>query len=281
MIIIEDPLELAAVLKKYKRENKKSGLVPTMGALHEGHASLFQISSVENELTIASIFVNPIQFNNPSDLKKYPRTLEKDLEVLKKSGCDVVFTPSENYMYPEKPLLNINFGRLEEVMEGKFRPGHFNGVAIVVAKLFNLIQPDNAYFGQKDLQQFLVIRQMVKDLSFPLHVKACPIIREADGLAMSSRNMRLSPEKRKIAPKIKEALDLGTKLIAQYPPETIKEMVRSFVASVPELELEYFEIADSETLVPISNVKQHKGIALCIAAHLDGVRLIDNLLLIS
>jgi pantoate--beta-alanine ligase len=252
-----------------------------MGALHEGHASLFQISSAENELTIASIFVNPIQFNNLSDLKKYPRTLEKDMKILEKSGCDVVFTPSEDHMYPEKPVLNIKFGNLEEVMEGEFRPGHFNGVAIVVAKLFNLVQPDNAYFGQKDLQQFLIIRQMVKDLSFPINVKACPIIREADGLAMSSRNMRLSPEKRKVAPKIKEALDLGEKLIAQYPPEIIKEKVRSFVASVPELELEYFEIVDSETLMPLVSVKQHKGIALCISVHLDGVRLIDNLLLIS
>jgi pantoate--beta-alanine ligase len=281
MTIIEDPASLSAFLKKYKAEHKKTGLVPTMGALHAGHASLFQIASAENDLTIGSIFVNPIQFNNPSDLEKYPRTLEKDLEILEKAGCDLVFTPSKELMYPGKPVINMHFGHLEQVMEAKFRPGHFNGVAIVVAKLFNMVQPDNAYFGQKDLQQFLVISQMVRDLSFQINLKACPVIREADGLAMSSRNVRLSPEKRKIAPKIKEALDLGAKLISQDPPETVKEKVRIFVEAVPDLELDYFEIADSETLGPVLNVKEHKGIALCIAAHLDGVRLIDNLLLIS
>jgi pantoate--beta-alanine ligase len=281
MTIIEDPLKLISLLKKYKTKHKKMGLVPTMGALHEGHASLFQISAAENDITIASIFVNPIQFNNPVDLEKYPRTLDKDIEILEKAGCNVLFAPSQEVMYPSRPLIKVDFGSLEEIMEGKFRPGHFNGVAIIVAKLFNIVQPDNAYFGQKDLQQYLVIRQMVKDLSFQISIKACPIIREADGLAMSSRNMRLGTETRKIAPKIKEALDLGTKLLLQYPPTLVKEKVKDFVANVSELELEYFEIADSETLAPVNNVKEHKGIALCIAAHLDGVRLIDNILLIS
>jgi pantoate--beta-alanine ligase len=281
MTIIEDPSALISLLKKDKANHKKTGLVPTMGALHQGHASLFKISAAENDVTIATIFVNPIQFNNPADLEKYPRTPDKDLEIMEKAGCNIVFMPSQETMYPSKPIISINFGRLEEVMEGKFRPGHFNGVAIVVAKLFNIVQPDNAYFGQKDLQQYLVIRQMVKDLSFRINVKACPIIREADGLAMSSRNMRLSGEMRKIAPKIKEALDLGTKLLSQYSPDMVKEKVKSFISKVPELSLEYFEIADSETLVPVTNVKEHKGIALCTAAHLEGVRLIDNILLIS
>ncbi|HXA00576.1 MAG TPA: pantoate--beta-alanine ligase [Cytophagaceae bacterium] len=281
MIIIEDPSQLISLLKKHKADNKKTGLVPTMGALHQGHASLFQISATENDVTIATIFVNPIQFNNPADLEKYPRTLDKDIEIMEKAGCDMVFTPSREIMYPSVPVININFGRLEEVMEGKFRPGHFNGVAIVVAKIFNMVQPDNAYFGQKDLQQYLVIRQMVKDLSFQINIKACPVIREADGLAMSSRNMRLNIEMRKKAPKIKEALDLGAKLIAQHSPATVKEKVKEFISNVPELDLEYFEIADSETLAPVNNVKEHKGIALCIAAHLDEVRLIDNILLIS
>jgi pantoate--beta-alanine ligase len=281
MTIIEDPSELIFLLKKHKANHKKMGLIPTMGALHEGHASIFQISAFENDLTIASIFVNPIQFNKPEDLEKYPRTLNKDLEILEKSGCNIVFTPSQELMYLSPPLININFGKLEAVMEGKFRPGHFNGVAIVVAKLFNIVQPDNAYFGQKDLQQYLVIKQMVKDLSFQTTIKCCPIIRESDGLAMSSRNRRLSENARRIAPKIKEALDLGTKLIAELSPASVKEKVKEFIANVPELELEYFEIADSETLVPVSYVKEHKGIALCIAANLDEVRLIDNILLIS
>jgi pantoate--beta-alanine ligase len=281
MIIIEDPSNLISLLKKQKADHKKIGFVPTMGALHQGHASLFQISAAENDLTVASIFVNPIQFNNAADLEKYPRTLDKDLEILEKAGCNIVFSPSQETMYPSNPLININFGSLEKVMEGKFRPGHFNGVAIVVAKLFNMVQPDNAYFGQKDLQQYMIIKQMVKDLSFQVNIRACPIIRENDGLAMSSRNMRLSKEARQIAPKIKEALDLASGFISQLSPAEIKEKVKDFISKVPEIELEYFEIADSETLAPVINVKEHKGIALCIAAHLDRVRLIDNILLFS
>jgi pantoate--beta-alanine ligase len=281
MKIIEDPSELISLMKEYEADRKKTGFVPTMGALHQGHASLFKISAAENDVTIASIFVNPIQFNNPVDLAKYPRSLDKDLKIMEEAGCNIVFTPSREAMYPSKPVINVHFGRLEEVMEGKFRPGHFSGVAIVVAKLFNLVCPANAYFGQKDLQQCLVIKQMVRDLSFQINIKTCPIIRESDGLAMSSRNMRLSAKARKIAPQIKEALDLGSTLIPHYSPDTVKEKVKDFISRMPELSLEYFEIADSETLAPVNNVKEHKGIALCIAAYLDEVRLIDNLLLIS
>jgi pantoate--beta-alanine ligase len=281
MHIFEQPSDIIDFIKAKRLSIKKIGLVPTMGALHEGHMSLFRFSKNDNDVTIGSIFVNPIQFNNLSDLEKYPRPLEKDLKMLENIGCDAIFIPSAETMYPSKPVLNLNFGILEHVMEGKFRPGHFNGVGIVVSKLFNIIDPDHAYFGQKDLQQFLVIQQMVKDLSFRIKLTACPIVREADGLAMSSRNIRLSNEKRKVASKLKESLDLAASLIDSQPVELIQHKVMEFIAAYPDFKLEYFEIADYETLAHVKDVKEHKGIALCIAAHLDGVRLMDNFLLIS
>jgi pantoate--beta-alanine ligase len=281
MQVFEQPSSISQFIRAKRLESKKIGLVPTMGALHQGHMSLFELSKKQNDVTIGSIFVNPIQFTNLSDLEKYPRPLEKDLEMLEKIGCDAVFIPSAEAMYPSKPVLNINFGFMEQVMEGKFRPGHFNGVAIVVSKLFHIIDPDHAYFGQKDLQQFLIIQQMVRDLSFQIKLTPCPIVREADGLAMSSRNVRLSPEKRKVAGKLKESLDLAASMIYSQPQALIHQKVREFISKYPEFSLEYFEIADYETLAHVKDVKEHKGIALCIAAHLDGVRLIDNFLLIS
>jgi pantoate--beta-alanine ligase len=281
MQVFEQPAGLLDFLHEHRKNSRKIGLVPTMGALHEGHLSLFERSGKENDVTVGSIFVNPIQFNNPADLEKYPKPLEKDLKMLENIGCDAVFMPSVQLMYPSRPIININFGAMEHVMEGKFRAGHFNGVAIVVAKLFHIIQPDRAYFGQKDLQQYLIIQQMVRDLSFRIELTACPIIRETDGLAMSSRNIRLSNEKRKVAGKLKASLDLAASLVFNSPLALIKEKVAQFLSQYPDISLEYFEIADNETLAEVKDVKAHKGIALCIAAHLDGVRLIDNLLLIS
>jgi pantoate--beta-alanine ligase len=251
-----------------------------MGALHEGHLSLIRNSTNDNKTTIASIFVNPIQFNNANDLAKYPRTLEKDMEMLESVGCDAVFAPEESEMYHTKPVVKMDFGTLEEVMEGAFRPGHFSGVGVVVAKLFNIIQPDHAYFGQKDLQQFLVIQQMVKDLSFPLTLHCCPIIREADGLAMSSRNVRLTPQNRPVAAKIYESLCIAESLINKGEPiEIVKKEVSIFLSRFKELQPEYFEIADGLTLAPVKELKQHTKIALCAAVFLDGVRLIDNLVI--
>ncbi len=255
------------------------GLVPTMGALHKGHLSLISASKKDNKITIASVFVNPIQFNNLKDLEKYPRNLEKDMEMLEKEGCDAVFAPSEQDMYQSKPVVKMEFGNLEKVMEGAFRPGHFSGVGVVVAKLFNIIQPNHAYFGQKDLQQFLVIQQMVNDLSFPVQLHACPIIREPDGLAMSSRNTRLSKENRPVAAKIYEALLLGEKTLREKGVEETKQAVASFLAQHKELQPEYFEIADGTSLDPVKDFSSHKKIALCTAVFLDGVRLIDNLVI--
>jgi pantoate--beta-alanine ligase len=262
-----------------QKEGLSVGLVPTMGALHQGHISLVKKAVIENQVAVVSIFVNPIQFNNTTDLTHYPRTLDADLALLGKAGCKVVFAPSEEEMYADKPMLSIHFGLLEQVMEGAFRPGHFSGVGVVVAKLFAIIQPTNAYFGQKDLQQFLVIQQLVKDLSFPVTLHRCAIVREEDGLAMSSRNTRLTKKNRPLAAKIFESLQLAERLLPEKGIDFTKEEVRAFLAQQKELTLEYFEIADGNTLVSQIEYKVGKITALCIVVYLDGVRLIDNVLL--
>lgn len=253
------------------------GFVPTMGALHNGHMALVRRSKGENALTVCSIFVNPTQFNNPDDLKKYPRTLEDDCRMLEKEGCDVVFAPSAEEMYPSLPNLKIDFGSLETIMEGKFRPGHFNGVGIVVAKLFNIIKPTQAYFGQKDIQQVAVIHRLINDLSFDVKLVVCETIRENDGLAMSSRNRRLSPSDRDLAPLIYRSLILGKERLIQGDTALeVKNKISEFYKEYPAFELEYFEIADFETLGSISQLNPKRKTAIILAAHLGGVRLIDN-----
>lgn len=279
MEIIKEPSELLKYIKRRKPEFKSIGFVPTMGALHQGHISLIECSKKENDFTICSIFVNPIQFNNAQDFILYPKNQEEDFKMLENAGCDLLFMPSADSMYTEEPRIKIDFGSLELVMEGKFRPGHFNGVAIVVAKLFHIVQPDISYFGQKDLQQYLIIKQMVKDLSFPIELRSCPVIREKDGLAMSSRNQRLTPKGRPIAAKLNESLLLAARLLENSTVESTKAKIRDFYKNIKEIKLEYFEITDSETLMPIKDVKEHKGIAICVAAYIDGVRLIDNILI--
>lgn len=265
-------------LKTQQKAGKTVGFVPTMGALHTGHISLIESSKKENDLTVCSIFVNPTQFNNPEDLKKYPRTLEKDCEMLEAAQCDVVFAPSAEEMYPALPKLKFDFGTLETVMEGKFRPGHFNGVGIVVSKLFHIVKPDKAYFGLKDLQQVAVIRQMVSDLSFDLEIIPCPTLREADGLAMSSRNTRLSAEARGLAPHIHKALTLAKgKLQSGESSANAQDFAAEYFRNYPGFELEYFEIADFDTLEPVTQANASGKTAICIAAFLGGVRLIDNI----
>jgi pantoate--beta-alanine ligase len=253
-----------------------------MGALHAGHISLIERARQENDRTICSIFVNPTQFNNPGDLQQYPRTLEADRLLLEKAGCDAVFAPSNEVMYHQPPRLRLDFGRLEQVMEGQFRPGHFNGVGLVVSKLFHIIKPDQAYFGQKDLQQFLIIRQLVNDLSFDLQLVRCPIVREPDGLAMSSRNRRLDPEQRQIAPHIYRMLTKAKEmLLGGKPVAAAKMAVQTDFMTQTGVRLEYFEVVDEETLQSVENIREHPQVALCIAAYLGDVRLIDNLLLFS
>lgn len=248
-----------------------------MGALHEGHIQLVKRAVEENTQAIASIFVNPLQFNNPDDLTKYPRTLDEDCALLEAAGCTLIFAPSAEEMYQQPPALRLDFGNLEHVMEGAYRPGHFNGVGIVVARLFNMVQPDRAYFGQKDLQQVAVVRQLIEDLAFPLELVVCPTVREADGLAMSSRNRRLGLEHRIIAPLIHKSLEEARKMLsAGYAVEEAKQHVRTQFTRYPDFLLEYFEVANAHSLQPVEVVQPTGQTALCLAAHLGGVRLIDN-----
>lgn len=269
---------LQTYLNKERLQAKTIGFVPTMGALHEGHLSLIQTAKSQNDITVCSIFVNPTQFNNPDDLAVYPRTLEADCQLLEQVQCDVVFAPSAAEMYPNLPNLKFNFGILETVMEGKFRLGHFNGVGIVVAKLFNIVQPTKAYFGQKDLQQCAVINCLVRDLSFSLDLVICPTQREQDGLAMSSRNRNLSTEQRALAPAIYKALQQASQQLRTQPAQVVKKAIDDYFASTDGIELEYFEISDFETLLPVEELSEGKT-ALCIAAYLGKTRLIDNVII--
>lgn len=280
MEIFKQIAPLKAFLRDFKRAGKSIGLVPTMGALHAGHVSLFRTARAENQVTVGSIFVNPIQFNNQNDLLKYPRTLEKDTELLQTVGCDVLFVPDNQEMYPERTTISIDFGGLDKIMEGEFRPGHFSGVALVVSKLFNIVQPDQAYFGQKDWQQFAIIRKLTEELNFNINLHSVATLREADGLALSSRNLRLAPEERKKANifykvllEARDALSEGTSLTR------VKNRVREMVEANPGVILEYFELADSKNLNLLENVEQSRQPIMCIAGYIGEIRLIDNMFL--
>ena len=280
MEIFKQIAPLKAFLRDFKRAGKSVGLVPTMGALHAGHVSLFRTARAENQVTAGSIFVNPIQFTNQNDLLKYPRTLEKDTELLQTVGCDVLFVPDNQEMYPERTTISIDFGGLDKVMEGEFRPGHFSGVALVVSKLFNIVQPDQAYFGQKDWQQFAIIRKLTEELNFNINLHSVATLREADGLALSSRNLRLTPEERKKANifykallEARNALNEGTSLTR------VKNRVREMVEANPGVILEYFELADSKNLNLLENVEQSRQPIMCIAGYIGEIRLIDNMFL--
>ena len=270
--------DLRAYLRTQRAQGKSVGFVPTMGALHEGHLSLIEASNTQNDLTVCSIFVNPIQFNNPDDLARYPRTLETDCELLQTVGCDAVFAPSVQEMYPEKSLLTFDFGDLERVMEGKFRPGHFNGVGVVVSKLFNIVQPDRTYFGQKDLQQVAVVRRMMIDLGFQIELHPRPTLRESDGLAMSSRNRNLTADERALAPHIFAGLSAAkTALLNGRSPSDVKAWMEAHFAEQPAFRLEYFEIVNAFSLQDVTELQPEGQTALRIAAHLGKVRLIDNI----
>lgn len=273
--------EIRQFLQHKRCEGLKTGLIPTMGALHDGHLSLVKMSVKAGNFTIASVFVNPAQFNNPDDLDKYPRNLEKDLELLESAGCDAAFAPSVNEMYPFKADITIGFGSLESELEGRFRQGHFKGVGLVVSKLFNIVQPDQAYFGQKDLQQFFIIQKLVNQLSYPISLQMAPTIREANGLAMSSRNERLSETERETAGLIHQALQhtRGLLLSGNSIVRARAEVAELFKTS-DRLVLEYFEVISTNDFKPLTEIKDKATTALCIAAEIGGVRLIDNLLLI-
>ena len=264
-------------IDQFRNEGKAIGFVPTMGALHEGHLDLMRRAKKENDILVVSIFVNPIQFNNPDDLKKYPRDLEKDKKSLEEINCNLLFTPDVDEMYPDVVDYKYDFGKLENVMEGAFRSGHFNGVAIVVKKLFDIIGPDKAYFGEKDYQQLAIIKKLVEMENIPVQIVPCPTIREKDGLAMSSRNERLTAEERAIAPFIFQALNDAKSHISEMVPGEIKFRLQNQFADQPQFELEYFEIADDRELQPVINWNQAPGIRGFLAVQLGNVRLIDNI----
>jgi pantoate--beta-alanine ligase len=270
---------LRQYLHTTRQQGQTIGFVPTMGALHNGHLNLVERAKSECDVVVCSIFVNPTQFNNPDDLARYPRTLDDDSALLERVGTDVIFSPPVAEMYPEPVTLTINFGDLETVMEGASRPGHFNGVGLVVSKLFHMVQPDKAYFGQKDLQQVAVIRRLVRDLNFPLELVRCDTVREADGLAMSSRNRLLSTEERTQAPRLFEALTLAKNRLLDdaYTPAQAQTAVRDYMAHQPDFTLDYIEVVNADTLQPVAELQAPGQTALCLAAQLGKVRLIDNI----
>jgi pantoate--beta-alanine ligase len=276
MQLIQSIQDLNKVVDQYKKSGK-TGFVPTMGALHTGHISLVKQSASENEHSIVSIYVNPTQFNDKNDLKRYPRDLNSDMKLLENSGCNIIFAPSDIEMYPVPDTRIFNFGTLETVMEGRFRPGHFNGVGQIVSKLFDAVRPDRAYFGLKDFQQLAIIKKLTKDYSYPVEIVACPIVRESDGLAMSSRNMLLETEKRIAAPFIYKTLLSIKSFSSTKSPEELKEYVKVLFEKTEHLQLEYFEIVDNLTLQPVSDFSNINGCSACIAVFAGKIRLIDNI----
>ena len=277
MKIVSSIKDLKNFLALEREKGKKVGLVPTMGALHAGHISLVKRCVAENDICVVSDFVNPTQFNDKHDLETYPRTLDADCALLGPVGCDYVFAPSVAEMYPEPDTRVFNLGPVAEVMEGPRRPGHFNGVAQVVSKLFYIVEPDNAYFGEKDFQQIAVIREMVRQLNLPVHIVDCPIQREADGLALSSRNTRLTPEQRQKAPLIARTLKESTTFVPAKSVQEVIDYVVNTINQVPEMEVEYFEIVDGNTMQPIQNWSDTTYPVGCITVYCGEVRLIDNI----
>lgn len=271
--------ETRSAIQKQISEGKTIGFVPTMGALHEGHLVLVRKAAQENDFVVVSIFVNPIQFNNPDDLEKYPRTLEEDIQNLEGTGCCLVFAPSVSEMYPEPDLTEFDFGELDKVMEGKFRPGHFRGVAIVVKKLLEIVTPHKAYFGEKDFQQLAIIKKMVGLLQLTVEIIPCPIVREADGLAMSSRNARLTAEERLEAPLIHKALAGAKENYSWFIPDGIKQLIRGEIQESNFFRVEYIDIVDTETLQPFDDWMDVEHAVICVAAFIGTVRLIDNIVL--
>lgn len=268
--------ETTEELKYRLKGNGTIGFVPTMGALHKGHISLVEKAVKENDIVVVSIFVNPTQFNDKSDLERYPRNLDADLKLLEKTGCHIVFAPGVDEVYPEPDTRKFNFGSLETVMEGKHRPGHFNGVAQVVSKLFDMVRPNKAYFGLKDFQQLAVIKSMVRQLNLSVEIVPCPIIREKSGLAMSSRNELLTPEERQNAATISETLFQSKELTGKKSVHQLKKWVIETINKNPFLTVEYFEIVDDMQLQPVNSWDEKNIKVGCVAVYCEKVRLIDN-----
>lgn len=277
MKIIHTIKDLQTELSELKAQGKKVGLVPTMGALHAGHASLVKRSVNENDVTVVSVFVNPTQFNDKNDLVKYPRTLDADCKLLESCGVTFVFAPSVEEIYPEPDTRRFSYAPLDTVMEGAFRSGHFNGVCQIVSKLFDIVKPHCAYFGEKDFQQLAIIREMVRQMKFDLEIVGCPIVREEDGLALSSRNARLSAEERENALNISRTLFKSRTFATTHSVSETQKMVEDAIAAAPGLRLEYFEIVDGNTLQKVGDWNDTSYVVGCITVFCGEVRLIDNI----
>jgi pantoate--beta-alanine ligase len=277
MTICGTILEVDRLLNRSREQGEVIGFVPTMGALHDGHLSLLQQCKNETTISVCSIFVNPTQFNDKKDLERYPRTPEKDCAMLEKAGCDLVFMPSVEEMYPAPDTRQFDFGKLDKVLDGAHRPGHFNGVAQVVSKLFSIVKPDKAFFGLKDYQQVLIVKAMVKQLHMAVEIVACPILRESDGLAMSSRNMLLTAEERKAASLIPRLMQMAREKFGTMPVAGLKQLLLAELAKEPLLKADYIAFCDADTLESVHSIRDGQKI-MCLAAIFSGkIRLIDNI----
>lgn len=281
MLLFKSVEALQTFLQKKRTEGLQIGFAPTMGALHQGHASLIKKAKADNDICVCSIFVNPTQFNDPKDLEKYPRTEGQDIKILASLGNDVLFYPTVDAVYPKNlHLPTFDFGKVDKVMEGKFRPGHFDGVVEVVYRLLDIVQPDRLYMGQKDFQQFTLIQHMLQQMQSKTKLVVCPIIREADGLALSSRNVRLTLENRKKAPTISQILHQLNDWIANGL--SIRKVEAKAIAQlneIPDFKPEYLEIVDGYTLQPIDNINDSDYVVVCAAVWTGEIRLIDNVVL--
>lgn len=277
MEVIRTVSELKQRVAAQRAQGKTIGLVPTMGALHAGHISLMEQARKDNDIVVVSVFVNPTQFNNPEDLRTYPRTEEADCVKMKAANVDIAFIPSVEEVYPEPDTRTFDLGPVAEVMEGPMRPGHFNGVAQIVSKLFYMVEPDRSYFGEKDFQQIAVIRRMVEIEGFNIEIIDCPIKREDDGLAMSSRNVRLTPQQRAIAPNIARTLNASLDYALGHNLAETKQYVIDTINAFPQMEVEYYEIVNAATMQPISNWEDAPVAVGCITVYCGEVRLIDNI----
>ena len=277
MKIVKKTSELEVLVSLFKELGLKIGLVPTMGALHNGHASLVKKAVAENDVVIVSVFVNPTQFNNKNDLATYPRTVEADCALLESLGANIAFTPTVEQIYPYPDTRQFDFTPLDKVMEGPMRPGHFNGVAQVVSRLFDIAQPNKAYFGEKDYQQLAIIREMVRQFNYPIEIVGCPIIREADGMALSSRNTLLSANERQIAVRISQTLAKSQSLLKEKSVKELQQWVIDEINRGGELEVEYYEIVNGTTLQPIKSWNDCDNPVGCITVYCGKVRLIDNI----
>lgn len=276
MLVLRKIKEIQEIVSLEKQKGNTIGFVPTMGALHQGHISLIEASKKQTDITVCSIFVNPTQFNNAADLTHYPRTPDADIALLEAAGCDILYMPDVKDVYPENDTRKFDFGYLDTILDGAHRPGHFNGVGQVVSILFEGVKPNKAFFGSKDYQQVMVVKDLVKQLHLPVEIIACPILREDDGLAMSSRNSRLTVDERKVAGFIPQIMQEAKRIVIEKGVDEAKAFVTESIAKVPIMKLDYYEICDTNTLESVSKLIKNKQAVSLIAVFVGNIRLIDN-----